>query len=352
MKKIALLFPLLCITAIFTACGADKTAKDTFDLPAVLDAPDSIAIDQILAPQIWRIAGDKALILSQKTDSAFFVYRLPDFKYLYSFGAKGEGPDDFSYPYLRTQDVASSPLYLEDMAKGTQYGYHIGDQNAQRTGKQKGKLYNILFYINDSIAFQTTADFSGEFFKGKYRTIATTGDNPTIDSLVPLTYFKSMKVSHFENGGFGVSGRYYNDPQFVYNNGRLVMLYGDVRRTDVYDISPEGKITLKQSFGDPSTSEQINAMDLENTQRGEAYYGIQGTENYIYVLSGDYRKEKDGRKLLKSYVEVYDWEGNPVKKFDLGRAFSRFLVDEPHGKIFCYDGSQDFEQVFVYDYKI
>ena len=126
----------------------------------------------------------------------------------------------------------------------------------------------------------------------------------------------------------------------------------DVRRTDVYDISPEGKITLKQSFGDPSTSEQINAMDLENTQEGEAYYGIQGTENNIYVLSGDYRKEDNGRKLLNSYVEVYDWEGNPVKKFDLGRAFSRFLVDEPHGKIFCYDGSQDFEQVFVYDYKI
>ena len=350
MKKAAFLFPIFCITAILAACGGNKTAEDTFARPVVLDAPDSIAIDQILAPLIWRTVEDKVVILSQKTDSAFFVYRLPGFEYLYSFGAKGEGPDDFSYPYLRTQDVSTLPFYLEDLNKGNRYTYLISDRGAKKTGERKGKLYNVLFYVNDSVTFQSNSDYSGEYLKSYCRTI--TKNEATIDSLIPLSYYKSFKVSHFDGGGIGISGRYYNSPQFVYNNGRLVMLYGDVRHTDVYDVSPEGKITLKQSFGDPSTSEQINAMDLENTQSGESYYGIQGTEKHIYVLSGDYRKEEEVRKLLKSYVEVYDWDGNPVKKFDLGRAFNRFLVDEPHGKLFCYDSSQDFEQVFVYDYKI
>ncbi len=350
MKKAAFLFPIFCITAILAACGGNKTAEDTFARPVVLDAPDSIAINQILAPLIWRTVEDKVVILSQKTDSAFFVYRLPGFEYLYSFGAKGEGPDDFSYPYLRTQDVSTLPFYLEDLNKGNRYTYLISDRGAKKTGERKGKLYNVLFYVNDSVTFQSNSDYSGEYLKSYCRTI--TKNEATIDSLIPLSYYKSFKVSHFDGGGIGISGRYYNDPQFVYNNGRLVILYGDVRRTDVYDISADGKITLKQSFGDSSTSEQINAMNLENTQSGESYYGIQGTEKHIYVLSGDYRKEEEGRKLLKSYVEVYDWDGNPVKKFDLGGAFNRFLVDEPHGKIFCYDSSQDFEQVFVYDYKI
>lgn len=350
MKKAAFFLPIFCLIAIFTACGTGKTTEDTFAHPVALDAPDSIAIEQIIAPSTWRTAGDKAVVFSQKTDSVFFVYHLPDFEYLYSFGAKGEGPDDFSYPYLRTQDVSTSPFYLEDLNKGSRYTYLIGDQGAQKTGEQKGKLYNVFFYVNDSVTFQSNSDYSGEYLKGYYRTI--TKNESTIDSLIPLTYYKSFKVSHFDGGGIGISGRYYNEPQLVYNNGRLVILYGDVRRTDVYDISPDGHIVLKKSTGDPSTSQQINAMDLENVQNGETIYGIQGTENRIYVLTGDFRKEENGRKLLRSYVEVYDWDGNPIKKFDLARAFNRFLVDEPNGKIFCYDSAQDFEQVFVYGYKI
>lgn len=347
MKRISLLSIISIL--LFSACGTSKTEENTFAHPMALDAPDSIAIKQIIAPLVWRTIDNKAVVFSQKTDSVFFVYRLPDFEYLYSFGAKGEGPDDFSYPYLRTQNVSTSPFYLDDLNKRRRHIYRIGDREAQKTGERKSEQYNIFFYINDSVTFQVNSDYAGEYLKNYYRT--TTEDGVTIDSLIPLTYYKSFKVSH-DGGGIGITGRYYNEPQFVYNDGRLVILYGDVRRTDIYDILPDGHIVLKKSIGDPSTSEQINAMDLENVENGETFYGIQGTENRIYVLTGDFRKEEKGRKLLRSYVEVYDWDGNPVKKFDLARAFNRFLVDEPHGKIFCYDSAQDFDQVFVYDYKI
>ena len=106
MKRTAFLLPLLCLPAlILSSCRSGQGhVKESF-ASAELLAPDSIAIEQILQPMAWKTSGDKAVLLSMKTDSAFFVYRLPAFEYLYSFGAKGEGPDDFSYPFLRTESA-------------------------------------------------------------------------------------------------------------------------------------------------------------------------------------------------------------------------------------------------------
>ena len=119
MKRTAFLLPLLCLPAlILSSCRSGQGhVKEGFSSAELL-VPDSIAIEQILQPMAWKTSEDKAVLLSQKTDSAFFVYRLPTFEYLYSFGAKGEGPDDFSFPFLRTesaQNCASfcpSPLFL------------------------------------------------------------------------------------------------------------------------------------------------------------------------------------------------------------------------------------------------
>ena len=103
MKRTAFLLPLLCLPAlILSSCRSGQGHVKEGFASAELLAPDSIAIGQILQPTAWKNSGDKAVLLSQKTDSAFFVYRLPPFEYLYSFGATGEGPDDFSFPFLRT----------------------------------------------------------------------------------------------------------------------------------------------------------------------------------------------------------------------------------------------------------
>ena len=57
-------------------------------------------MEQILAPKQIAVRGDVALILSEKTDTVFYAYGLPDFRFLYKQGIRGQGPDDFSYPAI------------------------------------------------------------------------------------------------------------------------------------------------------------------------------------------------------------------------------------------------------------
>lgn len=92
MKRTAFLLPLLCLPALFfSSCRSGQGDASEDFASAELLAPDSIAIGQILQPMAWKTSEDKAVLLSQKTDSAFFVYRLPAFEYLYSLGQRAKG---------------------------------------------------------------------------------------------------------------------------------------------------------------------------------------------------------------------------------------------------------------------
>lgn len=351
MKRLAFfsLVVALLLTAACQSSGDKNTAAD-FSEPELLALSDSIAIDEILQPENWAVSQGKAVVFSRRTDSLFFVYRLPEFKYLYSFGRKGEGPDEFNYPYLRDGYLASDSFSVEDLSKKARIRYDLGDTSARKTETVPYHDYNILFPINDSILVQAATDMSSDHIKPYYRTIRPGGE--AIDSIIPLVYTRSFRVEHFPNGGIGIRGRYFNDAKYLYKDHRWVILYADMRRMDIYEISAQGKITLVRSLGDASTYEQINAMDLENSPSGEAVYRVQGTPRHIYALTGDYVTKEKSRDIVRSYVEVYDWEGRPIKKFDLGGAFTHFLVDEAHEKIFCFHSGNDFECVFAYNYSL
>ena len=83
------------VLAVLCACGGGngKTAGEMPE-PVALEK-DSLAVSQILAPQQMTVKGDVALIMSWKTDTVFYAFGLPDFRFLYRQGVQGNGPDDF-----------------------------------------------------------------------------------------------------------------------------------------------------------------------------------------------------------------------------------------------------------------
>lgn len=339
--------------SILFACssGSENAAAD-FSRPQPLEASDSIEIRQILSPLGWSISGDKAVVLSDKTDTLFYVYRLPEFRYLYCFGQKGQGPDDFSFAFLRNLEPATPERFnVEDIQKDTRHSFRLGEKAAQKIASETFPTYGCLLAVNDSVFLQFRmrhSDCTGNLAH-YFRTVSSRSE--ALDSIIPPVYSNVFKMVRFSDGGMGMSGNHYNVPRQAYRDGRLVLFFGDVRRTDVYDIAPDGRFVLTASMGDRSTEEQINAMGLENVQEGESIVSCCPTDENIYVLTVDYRKrqDSDSRDLLRSYIEVYDWDGQPLRKYALGRAFNCFLVDPLHGKAYCYDNHLDFDRVFVYD---
>lgn len=342
MKYYAFILGFVIVFFTVFSCGSDSPADEkpaAFDRPEKIEC-DSIAIGQIRAPLGWTVNGDKVAILSRSTDSICFVYRASDFKYQYSFGREGNGPDDFLYPRFIPDVSGKGQLLIPGAQKISRVD--LGDTKAVISGTQKYEGYESpQMLVNDSIVLAMGASSHGGVFNMFCQTV-NTKSKQRVDSTQLLIHTKGIRER---------TGR-FNFPHLAVKAGRMAVVYGDVPRIDIFAVSPEGKLTLEQSKGEQLTQDQINALDIASRPNGTDVFGAQGSDKYIYVFAYDYEKAGNRRKLLNSYMEVYDWDGNPVKRFDLGRLFNRFLVDETLGRLFCFNFTQDFEQVYVYPFKI
>lgn len=350
MKHYAAISGLASLFFTVLSCGGPGGGKTAdFDHPEKIEC-DSIAIEQILAPTSWTVNKDKVVILSPKTDSVFFVYRAPDFEYLYSFGRSGEGPEDYQYPRFIPDVSGKGRLLISSLMKVSDLA--LSDRDAKVSGKERFQGYLMpSLVVNDSVVLAQQTTFDDNVLQAFYRTANVKKENRTVDSVQVLIYTKAFKIEVSGNG-MRASGQIYNSPRLVAKDEKFALIYPDVRRIDIFEIAPDGKISLVKSEGEILTQQQIDALDISDRQKGEDIFDAQAGDDYIYVFTYDYENMGTWRKSLNSYMEVYDWEGKPVKKFDLGRPFTRFLIDESRGKIYCYHSGYDFENVYVYDYSL
>ncbi|MBQ5815727.1 MAG: hypothetical protein IIW30_07125, partial [Flavobacteriales bacterium] len=104
MKRFGLLWGVMALVAL--ACSSGEKAVDmTFDKTEKLTY-DSIAVNEILKPSDWfALESSRAVVHSPRSEKLFYVYSLPEWKYLYNYGNKGEGPDDYRGSYVSLCDV-------------------------------------------------------------------------------------------------------------------------------------------------------------------------------------------------------------------------------------------------------
>ena len=110
---------LALIPALVSACGT-KT-KGSGNLDTVIETrADSIPIHEILKPYFyplfisnWNAVGDKAVIMNAgANDSLVYVYRLPDFEFLYAGIRAGNGPEDLGGAYYSVVSRENDSLML------------------------------------------------------------------------------------------------------------------------------------------------------------------------------------------------------------------------------------------------
>ena len=353
MERISILGIAAIAMAAFS-CSGSKGESRPFESSSIEKITcDSIAIEQILQPVEWTPVDGKAIIFSPKSDSVFYVYRLPDFKYLYSFGSKGEGPEDFRYPEFLA-DPGKGRMVVSDKRHILTVALKEKGPGEVEYLKTREHLYRPRMIVNDSIVVGYEGYLTEEKLINNY--YYTTNVNleqggEIIDSVAAVVYNKELIVRETKNGLYA-SGRFLNVPILAPLKDGFVAAYPDICNMDFYKVSPQGKITYVRTVGQRISQQEINALDLSKRETGKEIAQVQAGKKYLYVLVNDYRLTPEWRKRLNSYVEVYDLKGSPVKKFDLGRPFKRFLVDEVSGMIFCYSDLIDFEYVYVYPFKM
>ena len=97
MKSIFYLFIVLLLYSCREADREkDVVAEDNIIHPVV----HRIAFKQLLNVDKIGVYDSLSVLINRKTDSIFYVYNSSDFAYRGAWGAQGNGPEDFQFPFF------------------------------------------------------------------------------------------------------------------------------------------------------------------------------------------------------------------------------------------------------------
>ena len=327
------------ILALVSACGT-KT-KGSGNLDTIIETrADSIPIHEILQPCFllerasWNAVGDKAVIMnSGSNDSLVYVYRLPDFEFLYAGIRRGNGPEDFriwAYSIVPCND--SLLLFWNSGGSGryatlTDTGFVLSQRINTEYDWAPGR-------IPDMDSMQVDYNSDPNFKTSLFLFLYDLNQKHKLDSICLDHQLFFEKVRQYDV--------YRNMPHTVANRDRSVYaaVYPFTGRVEFYDVST-GKLVLKKTLpGDGLSAEDLKEKDFSNSP---TYVQTASDGNYLYVLES-IRKDN---KVFDTYILVYDWLGNPVGKYHPDKLIHAILAYQ--GKIYGYNKDLDFEQVYVFD---
>lgn len=121
---------------------------------------------------------------------------------------------------------------------------------------------------------------------------------------------------------------------------KLVLAYMHTDVIEIYDVNTHSCIAIQGPSGYPVESnffvgyQGANFMDVTKNTR-ESYIGITTSNKYIYAMYNGHL-EKDGWGRAR-YIHVFDWDGNPIKKYILTRHITRACVSMDDTHIYSHD---------------
>ena len=288
------------------------------------------------------IVKDSIIIIKNLNDQNLFMsYTLPDFKHIKTFGKRGKGPGEFQYPRLVKVQDEHILCYIYEQTRDKLFALNnqleitgppisLPQSTSVKTigDKQIHSFSKDQFFYTESIP------------KGKaFIEWIVNGDTAFHHQLLKLSFSEDHKNWAAYIGDFGANSKHK----------RLVYAYKYFKRLLFYDI--ENQTTRVISFEQKETKEG-NAASMLDASNVTHYWGMSAEPNYLYVLYSGRTPIQVTKEMKESngyiFVEQYDWNGNPIRKFKLDH-WGYFCVDENQNKIYLASITE--EHPFV-SYKI
>lgn len=287
----------------------------------------SIPVDEIFKIQEAKMLIQDSLLIirSRYLDDQIMVYTLPGFEFLHSFGRAGRGPEEFQFPQLiqsRSKDafcyiyeLTHNQLYTVDREfKITEVDFELPQSSDFRFSNKK------MENINDS-----TFVFVESTSKGKdIFSLNTDGNSLHAEQIYHLSFKENIRSWAAYTGDFGINP----------SKNRMVYAYKYFRRLEFIDTeSLESKTVI---FDEPARID-LDLSDVLGPHNITYYWGLSAQNDHVYILySGRtplevYNENRNSSGYI--YVEQYDWNGNPVRKFKLDR-WGYFCVDENENTLY------------------
>lgn len=310
IKKILLLIQLF----IAISCNIEKS----YVFPVIVE-PEAEVMQLEHTHEIWFMNNTKDYLLLSGTDSIknmLHIYSLPDFKYLRSCLSKGRAANEvYKTPNFALSDSNNeNKVFLNGLKPATLTGMNISEEGDLKTVSniklRRDEAYNCMFLMNDRYFISI------------------------VDMQVVKYDIHSKK--ELDKIDFRTDGNGSFDPGFGFiasTKNHIVYGYCNKKQIDIYGMEDFKLKKLIRTKGNPNSDTQ--------------YYDVIAGKNHFYaVCAGDEYVEGE---MITSKIEVYDYEGNPVKLYNLKKPATRILIDENNGYIY---GHKQAERDYFLKYKL
>ena len=290
------------------------------------------ALIQIKEPELT--IKNNQLLMKNLTSPVLHIFNLPSLRLQKSIGKRGQGPDEFMFPTLVPSATNDALGYLYEVSLHKLYKINKNAELEPLTQPFKEKkrdafgssmqLVNIgtndFLYVSDSKTGKSIFRITQTADSTQLKEITTLGLNPARKS--PFSYIGSFAATPQKN--------------------RMVYAYKYFKIIKFMDLEAKTIKTInfeREEFNEGSTY-VVNGLD----QNVSHYFGACAGDKYVYFLyigrtPFDVTKEW-GKENYYIFVEQYDWNGNPIKRYRLNQ-FGKITVDEAQGKLYLVSNNYD-----------
>lgn len=282
----------------------------------------------ILQPGTMTNVNDTYLLISDvEEDEIFKVFRLRNLEYLYSWGKKGRGPDEFQFIPVTIANTDSSSVNFYDISRKTLRYYILSDTTLVDLGEKsisyegQQNVFTDITMINDSLF---VADYGNqennddsEFIGLKPNSetpLFMFGDYPSKDLAGFERHFADFKtpVSSPDGQKFGYFYLYHNMFKIFDVENR------EIKEVEIYD--------------DYLKDKQIEQGQFQ-------YRSVKWASNdYLYVLGLNESRDVISEQINEflTSLEIWTWDGEMIFRAKFDRPIHDFTVSEKGGKIIAY----------------
>lgn len=344
---------LLCliVSVLVVACSqSQKNISNEIVLADVIGTLSPTSTTEYVSPEaIFNPMGiirvnDQYLIVHQYADRDFLrVLSLPDLKPLYTWGASGRGPGEFRMPPVYFNTIAgTNELIISDVLDFRQEHFIVSDTaiifEKSRMLRYEGQ-YNMLERprrIDDSTYF---SDFipMDDIDSTEYIIL-----RPDSDPLISrFGTYPIMDVDHIKKAFLLMKSNAYNSEKEIFAAFYISMNAFKLFRKDGEMIGEYMIDGFSFDVVNPEEAMNYTYRYIQDSSKDHIYtLGVYGNAADLFEPKADYDTE--------SIFEVWDWEGNSLRRYKFDRFIHAFVVSEKHGRIYGYSYS-DPTKVFEYE---
>ena len=273
-------------------------------------------------------------------DHFYHLFTYPDFRYLHSFGQRGEGPEE-----MQTVDDFrwdGQTLWALDNIKSELVRWELNDSRDRMIRTERIKLDKATFRALDIVPYQDNS-FLIPDYSGDTRFCQVDRNGKLIKKWGEIPTERKGDLQKYPYA-FGYGWRSFTD--YSPNTGTLVAAtqFGEV--LEIWNVKKNTHKVLKGKLGEPEF-EILSEYAIPAGAVG--HNDIQITDRAIYVIyRGVSIKEEmlahqKGKPLPEGgkTIRIFSLEGEPLKEYKLDHSVSGIWVMEEEGKMWALDVNSD-----------